>query len=191
MDSVNKVSTVLGSSRCKQCSNFNLLLIIPIAIVDVLLVMVLFIFDLTVTNGIINTLIFYVNIIGINYSLFSFDSNSPDYTMLLLFNLDLGIETCFYDGMDGYTKMWLQLVFPFYLMIVAFTLIIGSRYSSKLQRLTANRVLKVLATLFLLSYTKTLLTVCQVLFFFHLLLTFQVNASLYFGLLIQALNCLE
>ena len=160
------LSTVLGSSNCKQCSNFYLLLIIPIAIAGVVLVMMLFTFNLTVTNGIINTLIFYVNIISINYSLFSFDSNSPDYTMLSLLNLDLGIETCFYDGMDGYTKMWLQLLFPSYLMIIAFTLIIGSRHSSKLRRLTANRVLKVLATLFLLSYTKTLLTVCQVLFFF-------------------------
>ena len=160
------LSTVFGSSHCKQCSNLYLLLIIPITVAGVVLVMLLFIFNLTVTNGIINTLIFYVNIISINYSLFCIESNSPDCTILSLLNLDLGIETCFYDGMDGYTKMWLQLVFPSYLMIIAFTMIIGSRYSSKLQRLTATRVLKVLATLFLLSYTKTLLTVCQVLFFF-------------------------
>ena len=160
------LSTVFGSSHCKQCSNFYLLFIIPIAIAGVVLVMILFTFNLTVTNGNINTLIFYVNIISINYSIFCFDSNSPDCTILSLLNLDLGIETCFYDGMDGYARMWLQLVFPSYLMIIAFALIIGSRHSSKLQRLTANRVLKVLATLFLLSYTKTLLTVCQVLFFF-------------------------
>ena len=159
---------MFGSSHCKLCSNFYLLLIIPIAIAGVVLVIMLFTFNLTVTNGIINTLIFYVNIISINYSQFCFDGNSPDCTMLSLLNLDLGIETCFYDGMDGYTKMWLQLVFPSYLMIIAFTLIIGSRHSTKLQRLTANRVLKVLATLFLLSYTKTLLTVCQVLFFFFI-----------------------
>ena len=126
----------------------------------------LFTFNLTVTNEIINTLIFYVNIISINYSQFCFHSHSPDCTILSLFNLDLGIETCFYDGMDGYVKTWLQLAFPFYLMIIAFTLIIGSRHSSKLQRFTANRVLKVLTTLFLMSYTKVLLTVCQVLFFF-------------------------
>ena len=51
-----------------------------------------------------------------------FDSYSP----LRLYNtlpihLDLGIETCFYDGMDGYTKIWLQLAFPLYLndMIIA------------------------------------------------------------------------
>ena len=81
----------------------------------------------------INTLIFYVNIIRINHSQFCFDSNSPDCTILSLFNLDLGIETCFCDGMDGYTKVWLQLAFPSYLMIIAFALIIGSRHSSKLQ----------------------------------------------------------
>ena len=160
------LSTVLGSSRCKHCSNFYVFTIIPIAIAGIMLVIMLFTFNLTVTNGIINTLIFYVNIISINYSQFCFDSNSPDCTILSLFNLDLGIETCFYNGMDGYTKMWLQLAFPSYLMIIAFTLIIGSRHSTKLQKLTANRVLKVLATLFLLSYTKILLTTCQVLFFF-------------------------
>ena len=99
------LSVVFGSSRCKQCSNVYLLLIIPIAIAGIILVMMLFTFNLTVTNGIINTLIFYVNIISINYSQFCFDSNSPDCTILSLLNLDLGIETCFFDGMDGYAKM--------------------------------------------------------------------------------------
>ena len=160
------LSTMFGSSHCKQCSNYYLLLIIPIAIAGVVLVIMLFTFNLTVTNGIINTSIFYVNIISINYSQFCIEGNSIDCTILSLLNLDLGIETCFYDGMDGYAKMWLQLVFPFYLMIIAFTLIIGSHHSPTLQRLTANRVLKVLATLFLLFYKKTLLMVCQVLFFF-------------------------
>ena len=160
------LSNVFGSSQCKHCSNLHVFTIIPIAIAGIVLVIMLFTFNLTVTNGIINTFIFYVNIISINYSQFCFESHSPDCIILSLFNLDLGIETCFYDGMDGYAKMWLQLAFPSYLMIIAFTLIIGSRHSTKLQRFTANRVLKVLATLFLLSYTKVLLTVCQVLFFF-------------------------
>ena len=160
------LSTVLGSTRCKQCSNFYLFLIIPLAIAGIVLVIMLFTFNLTVTNGIINTLIFYVNIISINYSHFCFGSHSPECTILAMLNLDLGIETCFYDGMDGYTKMWLQLAFPSYLMLIAFSLIIGSRYSIRLQKLTATRVLKVLATIFFLSYTKLLLTVSQVLFFF-------------------------
>ena len=66
--------------------------------------------------------------------------------------------------MDSYAKMWLQLFFPFYLIIIAALIIIASRYSSKILRLTYARSLPVLATLFLLSYTGVLRTVSMVLF---------------------------
>ena len=159
-------STVFGSSQCRQCSSFYLFIIVPIAIAGVLMVIALFVFNITVISGSFNTYIFYVNMISINYSSFCPNSNSFDCTLLSLFNLDLGIEMCFYNGMDDYSKIWLQLTFPFYLIIIAIALIISSRHSPKVQRLTAHRSLQVLATLFLLSYTKLLLTVCQVLFAF-------------------------
>ena len=60
--------------------------------------------------------------------------------------------------------MWLQLAFPIYLIFIATLLIITSRYSTRIQRLTAHRALPVLATLLLLSYTKILRTVSSVLF---------------------------
>ena len=44
---------------------------------------------------------------------------TPTYTFISLANLDLGIQTCFYNGMDDYAKMWLQLAFPFYLIFIA------------------------------------------------------------------------
>ena len=160
------LSTIFGSSQCKQCSNFYLFIIIPIAIAGVVLVIMLFIFNLTVTSGTINTFIFYVNIISINYSTFFPECHSIDCLLLSLSNLDLGFEMCFYDGMDGYFKALLQLVFPLYLIFIAFVLIIASRHSTTIQRITSHRALHVLATLFLLSYTKFLLIVCQVLFFY-------------------------
>ena len=160
------LSTTFGSSQCKHCSDYYLFIIIPIAIIGVVLVIMIFIFNLTVTSGTINTFIFYVNIISINYSLFFPKCNSVGCLLLSLSNLDLGFEMCFYNGMDGYAKALLQLVFPLYLMVIAFLLIIGSRHSAKIQRITSQRALHVLATLFLLSYTKILLTVCQVLFFY-------------------------
>ena len=159
-------SVVLGSSQCKQCSSLYLFIVVPIAIAGVLMVVALFVFNITVNSGSFNTYIFYANMMSINYSSFCPNNNSIGCTLLSLFNLDLGIETCFYNGMNDYSKIWLQLTFPFYLIIIAIALIIGSRYSSKVQRLTAQRSLQVLATLFLLSYTKLLLAVCQVLFAF-------------------------
>jgi len=79
-------------------------------------------------------------------------------------NLDLGIETCYYNGMDSYAKMWLQLFFPLYLILIATFIIIASRYFYRIQRLTYTRSLPVLATLFLLSYTGILRAVSTVLF---------------------------
>ena len=160
------LSTVFGSSHCKKCSSLYLFIVVPIAIAGVLMVVALFVFNITVNSGSFNTFIFYVNMISINYSSFCPNSNSFDCTILSLFNLDLGIETCFYNGMDDYSKIWLQLTFPFYLIVIAIALIISSRYSARVQRLTAHRSIQVLATLFLLSYTKLLLAVCQVLFAF-------------------------
>ena len=161
------LSAIFGSSNCQLCSSVYLLLIIPIAIAGVLLVFILFCINLTVTDGTINAFIMYTNIISINDHVFFTDTKhviTPVYTFISLANLDLGIQTCFYNGMDDYAKMWLQLAFPFYLIFIATLLIITSRYSITVQRLTARRALPVLATLFLLSYTKILHTVSSVLF---------------------------
>ena len=162
------LSTVFSSSHCQQCSNIRLVIIIPIAIIGLIFVFVLFYLNLTITNGTINDFILYANIISINFVIFFPQTNAFTlaYIFISLANLDLGIETCFYNGMDDYAKMWLQLAFPFYLIFIATLIIITSRYFITIQRLTARRALPVLATLFLLSYTKILHIVSSVLFFY-------------------------
>ena len=182
------LSSVFGSPYCQQCSNIYILLIIPITIAGLLLVFSIFYFNLTVTDGNINAFILYTNIISINIPVFFPTTNEimPAYTFISLANLDLGIQTCFYNGMDDYAKMWLQLSFPFYLMIIAALIIILSRHYTAIQRLTARRALPVLATLFLLSYTKILQTISSVLFFYtsitylpskHTTLVWSVDAN--------------
>ena len=161
------LSMVFGSSRCKECTNLHSLLIISIVIVaGIAVVVLLFLLNLTVTNGGINGIIFYVNIISINDSVFLMNDNvfKPLRVFISFVNLDLGIETCFYNGMDSYAKTWLLLLFPCYLIIIAASIIIASRYSYRILRLTYTRSLPVLATLFLLSYTGVLRTVLTVLF---------------------------
>ena len=182
------LSTVFSSSYCKTCSNVYLFLIIPIIVVGFILVLLLFLLNLTVTDGAVNGFILYVNIISINTPIVFTKVNhfTPAYTFISLTNLDLGIQSCFYNGMDDYAKMWLQLAFPFYLIFIATLIIITSRYSTTIQRLTARRALPVLATLFLLSYTKILRIVSSVLFFYstithlpskHTTLVWSVDAN--------------
>ena len=160
------LSSIFTSSHCHHCSNINLFFIVPIIIAGFALVILLFCINLTIRVGLLNPFILYANIISINLKMYfpNEDKFSPTRIFISLANLDLGIPICFYNGMDDYAKMWLQLAFPFYLIFIAICLIMASRYFSTVQRLTARRALPVLATLFLLSYTKILLTVSSVLF---------------------------
>ena len=160
------LSAVFGTSECQQCSNNFLFLVFAFMSAGIILVVSLFIFNLTVTSGNINGLIFYANIVSINTAIFfqKYQSTKFTYIIVSLLNLDLGIQICFYNGMDDYAKMWLQFLFPIYLILLAIAFILASRYCTKLQRLTARKALPVLATLFLLSYTKILRSVSNVLF---------------------------
>ena len=158
------LSSVFGLHKCKECSSIFLLLIIPIAIAGIALVILLYIFNLTVRNGTVNTCLFYFNVININVLTLFPNCQSFTCVILSLMNFDFKVETCFYNGMDDYAKEWIQLMLSFYLIIIATIFIILSRYSNVVQRMTAKRALPVLATLFLLSYTKVLIIVCNVLF---------------------------
>ena len=71
-------------------------------------------------------------------------------------NLDVGIEVCFYDGLDAFVKTWLQFAFPLYIWLIVIFIIVSSHYSTKMSQLSGRNAVPVLATLFLLSYTKLL-----------------------------------
>ena len=162
----HSLSIVFGSSRCIHCTNIHILITIIVILAGIVLVVLLYLLNLTVTNGTINGIIFYANIISINDSVFLVNDNvfKPLRVFISFANLDLGIETCFYNGMDGYAKAFLQLFFPFYLIVIAVSIIVTSHYSSRILRWTYTRSLPVLATLFLLSYTSVLRAVLTVLF---------------------------
>ena len=83
-------------------------------------------------------------------------------------NLDLGIDVCLFDGLDGYWNTWLQFAFPVYLFLLMGGIIVGCRYSVWLCRLCGSHAVPALATLFLMSYTKILLTVTDALSLTHL-----------------------
>ena len=158
------LSTVLGSGQCKCCSDIYLLLIVPLAISGIVLVVLLYIFNLTVSNGTVNTCVFYINILNINKLMIFPDCRSFTCVILSSMNFEFRTTSCFYNGMDDYAKQWIYLVYPFYLISIAIVFIILSRYSITVQKFTARKALPVLATLFLFSYTKILVIVCNVLF---------------------------
>ena len=154
-------SLALGGSQClPNCSNKYLLLLIVFIVAGFALVFFIKILNLTVSQGTINGLIFYANIVAANRSILFPAHYGKLLSFLSVFiswmNLDLGIETCFIKGLDGYWKTWLQLVFPFYVWLIAAAIILVSHYSTCATKIFGDKSVSVLATLFLLSYAKLL-----------------------------------
>ena len=158
------LSLMLGSNQCGQCTNDYIPLIITFALVGIALVAFVIALNLTVSVGTINGLIFYANTVKI-YEPYFFPNGSVPFLSQFIswLNLDLGIGTCFYNGMNSCSKAWLQFIFPGYVWFILILIIILSRYSSKVVRLVGRQAIPVLATMILLSYTKLIRTVFHVL----------------------------
>ena len=156
-----ELSVAFGSFHCLQCSNTYLALLVPFALAGIILVFLLFLLQLTVAMGTVNGLIFYANIVAGSKAIFLPYGDTNFLTVFVAWlNLDLGIETCFYDGMDAYARTWLQFVFPVYVWMLVGLVILVSRYSPKITRILGkHHPVPVLATLFLLSYAKVLRTI--------------------------------
>ena len=157
------LSNILGSSQCRECSSYWLFAVIPgVAISGILPVVILKVLNLIVSNGAINALIFYTNIVRAILN----TQNGRMHFILRYFiawlNLDIGIETCFYDGFNAYAMAWFQFVFPLYVWSIMIVIIVSSHYSTRASKVSGNNAVSVLATLFLLSYTKILRTVITI-----------------------------
>ena len=158
------LSVMLGSNRCGACSNWYLFLLPVFAIAGIVLVAVLMFLNLSVSVGNINGLLIYANMVKLNEAFFFPNGSIPVVSQFISWlNLDLGIEVCLFDGLDGYWNTWLQFVFPAYLFLLMGCIIVGCRYSVWLCRLCGSRTVPTLATLAFIPYTKIVHTVTNAL----------------------------
>ena len=155
-------SLIFRTSECREnCSNWWLLLVIPFALAGIFLVFIITYLNLTVTTGTVCGLIFYANVIQ-DYSVLLLQEHPVPVLSRVLqifiawLNLDLGIPTCFYHGMQAFGKIALQAVFPVYIWLISAVIIFLSNRYISITRLVGQNAVKVLATLILLSYSKML-----------------------------------
>ena len=188
-------SLAIGSSHCLNCTDDNnVALVLVFATAGPLLYMVIAALDLTITRGSINGLIFYANIVWV-YQTIVFTSSSDNAintrhylysfkVFIAWLNLDFGIETCFFRGLDSFWKSLLQYIFPLYILFIAwFVKIAYGRISvqrlqehyPRLAKITGNPV-NILTTFVFLSYTKLLRTIVAA-FAFAKLTHYPQNAT--------------
>ncbi len=149
------LSLTLGQNTCAKCSNISILYVAVFALAGIILVVLLLALRLTVTEGSINGLIFYANVLKMNQA-FLLPKNEANILTIFIawLNLDLGIDLCFYDGMDSIAKTFLQFVFPLYIWLLVIIIIVLANRFRMTAKLVGEGAVQVLATLLLLSYTK-------------------------------------
>ena len=154
-------SLALGSSRCLKCSNNWLALLVPFSLMGLALVVFLLTLNLTVSSGTITSIVFFSNIVIANRAiLVPLKKYNFLVTFLSWLSLDLGIETCFANNLDAYTKVWLQFIFPTYIFTIILVIIIISQYSKRFSDLVGgHNPIATLATLIWLSNAKLFRTV--------------------------------
>ena len=156
------LSLSLGSSRCLSCPSYWPALLISITIATMLAGMVqvtlLLVLNVTVADGTLNGLMFYANVVYANKDiLFPFQETNFITVFISWLNWELGIDTCYFLGMDMFGKTWLQLAFPAYMIFLVALIIIISSYSSRFSNLIGKKnPVATLATLILASYAKLL-----------------------------------
>ena len=151
-------SLSLGSSKCIKCHEtwYGQLIGITIAsfFAGILLVAFILVLNLTVAVGTLNSIIFFSNIV---YSSSILTQSQFSSVFIAWLNLDIGFDVCFYKGMDTYTKTWLELAFPAYIIFLVIAIIWISSRSSTFSNLIGKRnPVATLATLILISYSKFL-----------------------------------
>lgn len=156
-------SLSLGSSRCIKCPKpwYGVMvgILFGALFAGLLLIFLTLVLNITVAIGTLNSLVFYANIIDVNKSIyFGQESQLKFFPMFISWlNLDIGFDVCFFEGMDSYAKVWLELAFPVYIIALVILIICVSSRSSKLSLALGKRnPVATLATLILISYTKLL-----------------------------------
>jgi hypothetical protein len=159
------LSLSLGSSRCISCSAHwpakLAAIVVATFIAGILLVVLILVLNMTVAVGSLNGIIFYANVVAANSNTF-FPFSKPNFATAFIswFNLEIGFDICFFDGLDSFWKTLLQLVFPTYIFLLVIIVIVFSEVSTKFSKLIAKRnPVATLATLVLISYAKFLHTI--------------------------------
>ena len=152
-------SSVLGSRRCRQCSNAYILLFPVFIAIGILAIFMIRYLNITITAGFVNGAIFYSNIVSLYGSvLVPGDTLTNGAIVLISFpTLNLGFETCLHDKMSTLEKVWWQLSFPLYLFVLMgiTTLLARTKYL-KFDRSSGLSTIQAFATLLILCYVSVL-----------------------------------
>lgn len=160
---IDGLSVVIGSMNCQECPNYlnYWLFIIIHLIAGPVLILIIYLLNLTLATGTMNGVIFYANVINVSFVNILYINNSSlpgiiqsiQIKFIYFLNLKVPFPICIYNGMNEQGAMIAGIVFPYYLLLIVLLIIIASRYSLWLSNKTAHSSLQVLVTVVHISFS--------------------------------------
>ena len=167
-------SSSFGSSQCQECSNYYLFLIFAFAFAGFVTMFGMASLHITITEGYLNSVLFYSNIANLFDAYFTpLSIGSGFFIPVSWISQNLGIQTCFYDGMTTLDAYALRFAYIAYLFLLMGIVSLVARYFS-LPRSYKYSPTKVFATLLILCYS-SLLETCVSIFAFTSVYTSDGN----------------
>ena len=152
----DKLSVILGSSECRECTHWSLLLLLVVLIVGPLLIIIIGALNLTITVGAINGFMFYSTIVLVMFETLSSGEGTVSRSVFAIFTISSMPPTCLYDGMGEFTKTLFAYFFPLYLLLLVGIACCLPRCRCinmhKINRKIGPRITPVLATVITISY---------------------------------------
>ena len=177
---VNGKSIIYNSHVCTTCTNWGVLLLVPLLIAGPLLIALICCLNLTISVGTFNGFLFYMNIIAINSDVLTSSTGDRTHGIQILGKAPF-IGICFYDGMDEFASTLLTYLFPIYLLTLVGLICLLPKCRCvnmhKINRRIGPWITPVLATVILLSYTQLAESVIHSLLFVRLYVTDGTNTT--------------
>ena len=174
------LSLIFGSNSCKKCTNSHLWFLLLFSFYGIFLMFAIVFFQITISEGFLNGVLFFSNILSVYIPYFSPNSRiNQFYLVFFWLSLKLGFETCFFDGMDALSVTGLHFVFPLYLYFLLFVIVLLSRWSWFSQRLFHREFspTKLFGTIIVMTYSSLLESCIEVLSFSTLIAFSSDNKS--------------
>ena len=156
---VQGYSVIVGSNTCHTCSDKSWYIVLVYLVGSVIYVFLLYLLRLTIDEGTLGGLVFWLDLTDITSTLKT-DNSYTRYLVSVMYLVKYKWKfpnLCYYNGLDMLGQSTIAFAQPLVLWTLVGVIVLVSRYSQKISSMTVGSSVQVLATLMYVSFSELLI----------------------------------
>ena len=156
---VQGYSVIVGSNTCHTCSDKSWYIVLVYLVGSVVYVFLLYLLRLTIDEGTLGGLVFWLDLTDITSTLKT-DNSYTRYLVSVMYLVKYKWKfpnLCYYNGLNMLGKSTIAFTQPLVLWTLVGIIVLVSRYSQKVSNMTVGSSVQVLATLMYVLFSELLI----------------------------------